>query len=334
MKTPDAETTPLFDEARELGRGVALKRGTTQGHPDDIHYIKEHMAATAASKAPPPYDPGHNPHDAALEEELERLENDQEALQLEYDTAVRKLEEAERERANLSVLPEKPQNPGCAVLIATLFMALTLILAFHDGFYVSIEDDRLAWIMSGLTALLVGGGICYLILGEFKNTSHSSKASWGLIGGLGLCLGLAAVRFWACGFTTEGAILALALFLLEAGILIALEIVAAGLRRRHLAYTAHLEQIGRFDELVGAASKKVSRLDERIQTVEGKIRDLRTERSERISRSAGIASLTNLCIAAALEGYQAGLAELEGLYHGNWEFKKQSHNKGNKENAS
>ena len=116
---------------------------------------------------------------------------------------------------------------------------------------------------SGLTGLAVGTGASFLVLGEYKSNSHSSIVPRGLLASLTVCGGVGIIRLWSCGFTVEGILLASGLFLLEAGILLADEIVASGLRARYLKFMADRENTHRFRELVNAAATKANRIEDK-----------------------------------------------------------------------
>ena len=313
-------SSPFFRSLWEMGYRRALARGIPSSHPDDVHNIKGHASSAAGSLDMTPYDPNKNLADKANEDEIERLENDREALEVKHEEAVTKMEEVERERANMDVRPVKPENPGCAIVIASFFIALTIAPAFYDGFFYLIEDLRIAWLASIITSVFVGGGITYMILGQYRNTAYSRRPIWGLVAAVGLVLGLAIIRLFSSGFSEEGIILAVGLFLIEVGIVVAVEIVAAGIRRRWRIYCIHSEELKRFNELVAVAERKVKRIEKKLDEVNAKLQTHITHRLGRLSRAGAIENLRELCIKSALDGYSAGLAEIEGRFHGRYEI--------------
>ena len=111
-----------------------------------------------------------------------------------------------------------------------------------------------------------------------------------------------------------------ALFLLEFGIVLFCEDTASGLRISYLNYTEIRGNTDRQAALVEAARHRVERTERTIAEIRQKINTDNDHIKERISRRGQIEHLKKLAVSAVLDGYQAGLAEIEGRFRVPWKI--------------
>jgi hypothetical protein len=310
---------PLIGEAYNLGYKRAITRGDPKGHPDDIQYLREHTKASAEALRPAPYDP-HSVHDESTEKEILRLEDEREDRKADLKTETRAHELNIQERANSCINPEKPSYPVFSVILAGMVLGVSFAIAIHDPASDQFDDDLMAWLFSTLASTVIGVFLAHFILGEYKNIAQGFRNFRGMIGGIIACSGIAGIRLLSLGFTNKGLGWTVALCLLEIGTVVMVAGIVPGLTRRYLEFVTNHQEKNRYDELVNASGMVVNRLRDEISEIEEKLQNLKDQRAERISLWHAIPALANLLLQSALDGYQAGLAEIAGRFRSRWVY--------------
>lgn len=309
---------PWLKELWNFARERMLGKGRFISSEDDLKFLEDHSEAIAEANAPLPWDPANNHYDKLREDECVEAKQDKAALVKKHDYEVAAAQEAERERANNCRRPRLPRISILMIILTIAFMGFSLTPSFSDGFFFMIADFRVRIIISALAGFLTAGSIVFLIIGEYRSTAKSVNQYVGLIGGLLICLGFGGVRLWASDFSAKGLLIAVVLFIIEAGVIIYLEYIANGLRREYKEYLFDKQERDRHDDIVNTAWAKAAMTEKMIEEKDIIIQNHHSYVQERISRHGQIATLKKLAKMTVRDGYAAGLAEIEGRYHSPW----------------
>ena len=229
------------------------------------------------------------------------------------------LEEFERERANFYRNAPKPSKPIISIILATLFLALSLAPSFLDGFFYRIDDEQLAWLISGILGLVAAGCISYLILGEYRHAPNT-RINLRLVGSFAICGGLAAMRYWSGQGSSQGTILTVALLLIELGLIIFLERIAQSLRAEHIYYLRCKEESDRLDALWETYKLRAERSGVILDNIRAKIAEIDEHIKDRISKAGQIGNLIDLAVKTVMDGYNHGRAIMERRKTRPWRF--------------
>jgi|GEM_PF-5263481 len=311
---------PWLKTLWQFGRQRAFARGSTRRKDDDEKKLIAHAEAMAEAHTPLPWDPVNNPHDAHIIKHREQLETELDLFKGKLAEQITDLEEVEREYANLRKCPDKPVIPLFKAVFCIIAFGLSVTPALYDGLFNRLDDELSGYLFSVLTGLALAIAIVWSIISSFKNTSVSRKRSYSFWGGLSACVALAALRFWAAGDSAWAILLAIALFLLELAIVLFCEDTASGLRVSYLNYTEIRGNSDRQAALVEAARRCVERTEKTIAEIRQRINAYNDHIKERISRRGQIEHLKKLAVSVVLDGYQAGLAEIEGRFRVPWKI--------------
>lgn len=212
----------------------------------------------------------------------------------------------------------KPTVPLFKAIFCIIAFGISASPALFDGFFNRLDDELIGYIFSAITGLTIAIAIVWSILSGFNNTSVSRKHGYGFWGGLSACIALALLRFWAAGDSGWGMLLAVSLFLMELAIVLFCEDTASGLRVSYQNYLVIKGNQDRQAALVEAARRRVERTGKIIADIIAEMTVRNDHIKDRISRRGQIEPLKKLAVSVVLDGYQAGLAEIEGRYHVNW----------------
>lgn len=213
---------------------------------------------------------------------------------------------------------EKPTVPLFRAVSCAIAFAMTASPALFDGFFNRLDDELTGLVLSTAIGLAIAITIVWSILGGFKNTFVNRKHSYSFYGGLSACIALALLRFWAAGDSGWAILLAISLFLLELAIVLFCEDTVSGLRIDYRNYLVIKGNLERQTVLVDARRLCVERTKKTIDDLTLRKDAIKKHIGDRISRRGQIEPLKKLAISVVLDGYQAGLAEIEGRYHINW----------------
>lgn len=299
--------TGLFN----LGRNRAIQSGTTEPQPDDVRSLEDNARAMARDTYRDRYDPSVNPHDAMHQAEFERVLDQRKESEKGEQHAAANLRDAE---IDLAQLPKAGNKPSPAPMLVTAFIvAITLTIAptLHDSLFHTFGDDLLAWFLSAMCAAFVGAMLTLAIL-------SGRRTAWTWVGvgaGVLLGLGLGAIRLAGA----EGAgevVFALGLTVVEIAAVLLLEWLASGLRASESAWEVNHAAESKAIAGRDAAQADLTRWQTRVKELGHVIASKIAAVEDRHNRNIHISELENLAIKAALDGYNAGIAENVGRIRG------------------
>ena len=295
----------LFD----LGRKRAVEGRALEINDGGIASLEEHARAMARETYREAFDPSRFAHDRLREDEYKKFLRDRGDAETSAKFAAAAVREREEELAKFEPAPTHPESPRllmCAVLVV---IAITVAPTLHDFVFSTIEDDLMAWFLSLATGGFLGALISWGILGSISATGRRTGANWaGLVAGLTITLGLGVFRFSGVQNVGE-ALLAVALTLVEAGVIVLAEWVASGLRELYREFvtrqTARDEAAARLD----AARAEQKRRQDALDEINRRIAEHISYVEERELRHLSVKQLEEVAVKAVRDGYSAGIAE-------------------------
>ena len=162
-------TLPWLRSLWEFGEQRPIWRGSYRWNDEDVKSLIDKAVAEARANGPLPWDTQNNEHDAQLMRKRAKLEEREELAKKKHDEDLAEMEEIELERANFHRNAHKPSKPFLAIILVTLFLALTLVPSFFDGLFFKIDNEQLGWLLSSIFGLAAAGCISYLVLGEYRH---------------------------------------------------------------------------------------------------------------------------------------------------------------------
>jgi hypothetical protein len=299
-----------------FGRSRAIQSGAQEPVEPDVQSLEEHARAMARENYRESFDPSRYTHDRLRDDEYRKLLKDRDHAESAVKFAaalVRELREALAKQQ--SGLPQ-PKVSLFLMFAVAVVIAVTVAPTLHDSIFSTIEDDLGAWFASMLTGGFLGALIAWGILGSFSVTGHRTAVHWvGLAAGLTITLGLGIFRMSAAQGAGEVG-LAVALTLVETGVVVLAEWVAAGLRKKHQEYEAKQTTINEASAQLEAAQADHKRCLDNLQEIKDGIAAHISYVEDRELRHLSIQELESVAVKAILDGYNAGIAANRGRIFG------------------
>lgn len=304
-------TLTLQNELIEHGRRRAIDGGALEPDEQDLRALEELARASARGSYGGLFDPSQNAHDLLREGEYQKLLSDRREAEQAEKFAAAALNEREEEMAQATVLSARPQPSTLLLAAAVVVIAVTVAPTLHDFVFV-MSDDVLSWGMSLLTGAFLGALIALMILVDVHGTGRRSSINWiGLAAGIGMSVGLGTLRVSRAAEVGDF-VFAIALSIIEAAIILALEGVAIGLRGAlqdwSIQRSAEAEASGRLE----AAQARLTRCRERVAELNDAIGSHIGYVEDRWVRYLRVEEIEAVSIKAILDGYRAGIAHNQG----------------------
>ncbi|MDA2937071.1 hypothetical protein MYX75_02255 [Acidobacteria bacterium AH-259-A15] len=295
-----------------LGRTRAIESGALEPLARDAQSLEEHARAMARETYRESFDPTRYEHDRLRDHEYKKLLRDREEAESAVKFSAATVREREEELAKLQsglVQPEASQFLLWAVLIV---IAITVAPTLHDFVFSTIEDDLTAWFLSLVSGAFLGALISWGILGSFSATGRRTAASCGgLVAGLTITVGLGVFRVSGTQNADE-VVLALALTIVETGVVVLAEWVAGGLRESYREWAIRQAAIHEATAHLEAARAQHKRCLELLEEIQNGIARHIAYVEDRELRHLSIKELEAEAVKAIVDGYHDGLAGNRG----------------------
>lgn len=298
----------------EHGYNLAISSRALEPRQHDLDIIKEFAAKSARECKRDGFDINIRQHD-----QMHKVEHDKHRVDRNFAEEARKFAYAEmRERAKEAKQAKAHCRSNKALWIilgaaAAIGLATTFVITFHDAFFISIPDEMLAWLISAIAALIIGGVISVMILFDTESDGQRSATNWiGLGAGFLIAIGFGLARLRDAG--TQGEYLfSFALMLIELGLVLGLEGVASGLRSANRRNDANALNQARSEALHEEAVEHYRHCDSEVQTSNNTVTNDIGYVEERDERNRRISELEEAMIASGHAGYFAGIGKNRGI---------------------
>jgi hypothetical protein len=302
---------PLEDLATR-GYDRAKISGTDKPLPEDLKVLEDHARAIARDAYTDNYDPNQHHHHKLREDQYQKDLTDLADAETANAFAATDVAEREDELAKKQSGRQKPEMPKVIFIAAVISFALSLGPTLHDRFFLTIEDEVLAWFVSLVGASVIGVLITWALLGSVAATGKRTVANfWGLIAGIGIGVGSCLLRV-SDAQTQDEYIFAIALTLMEVSAVLFLDWLAAGFRKEYAEWAAHREEINVLIARLEAAQAAYDRRDKRVRDIEKNIRDhVRYVETLQI-RHFKIQELEDAAVKTVIDSYHKGVASNRG----------------------
>jgi hypothetical protein len=258
------------------------------------------------------FDPSRYAHDRLRDDEYKKLLRDRELGESALKFAAARVRELGEALAKLQSGLARPLASLFLLLAVVVVIAITVAPTLHDFVFSTIDDDLTSWFLSLLTGGFLGALIGWGILASFNITGRRTAANWvGLVAGLTITLGLGLFRMSGAQGVGEVA-LAVALSLVEIGVVVLAEWVAGGLRELHREYATKQAAINEATAQHEAARVEHKRCLENLQEIKDGLAAHINYVEERELRHMSIKELEEAAVKAILDGYHDGLAANQG----------------------
>lgn len=294
------------------GRTRAIQSGALEPIARDSQSLENHARAMARETYREGFDPTRYEHDRLRDDEYKKLLKDRDEAESAVKFSAAAVREREEELAKLQSGVAQPKASHLLIWAVLIVIAVTVAPTLHDFVFSTIEDDLSAWFLSLSSGAFLGGLISWGILGSFSMTGRRTAASWvGLAAGLTITIGLGIFRVSGAQSTAEVA-LAVALTLVEAGVVVLAEWVAGGLRESHQEWAIRQAAINEATAHLDAARAENKRRLENLNEIRLGIAGHIGYVEERQLRHLSIKELEGEAVKAILDGYHDGLAANRG----------------------
>lgn len=300
----------------EFGRDRAKKSRDLKPNETDLTALEEHAQAMADEAYRERYDPVNNEEHKRREAEYQKVldERPETELTLNFFEAdvLRLEEEMARAQANMKA----PQTPTVLMLSAVAGLALTIAPTLHDYVFITMTDDVLNWAISILSSTIYGIFITWGLLDTDDPSGRRTVRNWlGLLGGIAIPIGLGILRA-ANAVGTQEILFAVALTIIEIGIVVLLEARAKTLRLAYQEWAAQQAVVNDISTRLEAARSQVARIKQKIMTMKDAI-DAHIRFVEELSiRNQNIERIKADAVKAVRDGYFEGLAANRGYLRG------------------
>jgi hypothetical protein len=298
----------------DYGYNLAINSRVLEARHEDLEAIKEFAAKAARECRRDEFNVNLRRHD-----QMHNAEHDKHLADRRFAEEAKKFAYAEmRERAKEAKQAKTQRRSNKALWFilgaaAAIGLATTFVITFHDAFFISIPDEMLAWLISAVAALIIGGAISAMILFDTESDGQRSATNWiGLGAGflIAIGFGLARVR----DAETQGEYLfSFALMLIELGLVLGLEGVASGIRSANRRDDANALNQARCEALHEEAVEHYRHCDEEVQTLNNTVTNDIGYVEERDERNLRIGELEEAMIASGHAGYLAGIGKNRGI---------------------
>jgi len=302
----------LFEHARQM----ALSSGALKPNDNHITALTE-MAETAAQEAyREEYDAGKFRQDALRDERYEKNKADLEEVEIAEKYAAAEVAEREEEVAEKQPTKSAPLRPTVVMTAAVVVIIIATAPTLHDFIFITMESDEFNWLASVVSAGFLGVFITWGILGDTATVGTRTVANWsGLIAGIVVGLGLGLLRTAHADGSGE-ILFALALTIVDLGIVLLLEFTAGSKRAAQQEYEAENATSTMAKAKLDMARAKLTRCQEHVTKLVASINKHIEYVELRSIRRHNIEDIKAAAIKSALNGYQAGVAENRGRVRG------------------
>ena len=306
-RTTDSPVMRLQVSLVTLGRDRALASGALEPRPADLTALQEHAAAMAQETRRDLYDPTNKHQDRLRDNEYQKSMADRAEAELALKYSAADVREREQAVAGLPVA-ERPQASFWLMLALVVGIGATIAPTLHDFLFASVEDSVIGWLLAVTSAGFLAGVIVTAILGSIDATGRRTKANMvGLIAGIIISAGLGLLRLASATDAGE-VVLALAITLVEIGLIVITEWVAAGLRHHFVEWREQHTAHGQAMAAVEAAKSEHQRRQERSDGLNDNIAKHIRHVEERDLRNVNLNELIASAVKAVTDGYNQGIA--------------------------
>ena len=302
----------LFDH----GLDRALTRRDVEPNENDLRALEEHAEAMAKEAYREPYDPINNPEHKLRETEHEKLKQARPEAELVRDYAAADVAKLEEEMARVQSNMQAPIMPHILMISAVAGLALTIAPTLHDYIFITMKDDVLNWAVSVLSSTIYGIFITWGLLDADDPGGRRTVRNWlALTGGIAIPVGLGILRA-ANAVGVAEILFALALTIIEIGIVVVLEARSGTLRTSYQEWAAQQAILNNIRTRLEAARAHLERSKQALARIAEAI-DLHIRLVEELSvRNFNIERITADAVKAVRDGYFEGLAKNRGYLRG------------------
>jgi hypothetical protein len=291
----------------QFGRERAISSHALEPREADMRSLKEHAEAMARETRRGLFDPKNRIQHRLRDLEHKKLVNDR----VEAEDAAKFSSAAVRDReSDLAKLPAMDQPKANPFLTCGVLVGITGTIAptVHDALLSTSDDAVLAWGLSFLSAGFVASVIVLAILGSISATGRRTIANWlGLAAGIVVSIGLGLFRL-AGANEAQDTLFALALTILEIGLVVLAEWVAMGLRAHFREWMTRQAARDEAIEALEAARNEHKRRDERVEKLNQAIKEHIEFIADLDLRQVNLRDLIQAAVKAVLDGYNDGIA--------------------------
>lgn len=303
----------MHNDLVEYGRQRAKLSLDIKPNQDDLRALQEHAEAMAEEAYREAYDPNRHEDHKLREAEYQKLQNDREEAELTSGYALAEVSKLESEmaKAQSNMLP--PTKPQVLMISAVAGLALTIAPTLHDYVFITMTDDITNWAVSLLSAAIYGVFITWGLLDSDDVRGRRSARNWlGLVGGIGVPVGLGLLRVANASDTAE-VVFAIALTVVEVGIVILLESRSATLRLAYQEWAVQQAGVKDIATRLEAARAKLARRKQALAEINNAINEHINLVAELAVRNFNIDKIKADAIGAVRDGYFDGIAYNRGL---------------------
>lgn len=303
----------MHNDLVEYGRQRAKLSRDTKPNPDDLSSLEEHAEAMAEEAYREAYDPSKHADHKLREAEYQKLQNDREESELTTGYAMAEVTDLENEmsKAQSNMLP--PTKPQVLMISAVAGLALTIAPTLHDYIFITMTDDITNWAVSLLSATIYGVFITWGLLDSDDVRGRRSARNWlGLVGGIGVPIGLGLLRIANAADMAE-IVFAIALTVVEVGIVILLESRSATLRVAYQEWAAQQAVSKDIATRLEASRAKLARRKQALGEINNAINVHINLVAELAVRNFNIDKIKADAVRAIRDGYFDGIAYNRGL---------------------
>lgn len=306
----------MHSDLVDYGRKRAELSRDVEANLNDLRSLEEHAEAMANEAYREPYDPENNEEHKLREAEYQKLNGIRPEVELalsyaEADTA-KLVDEASKVQSNMKA----PMAQQVLMVSAVAGLALTIAPTLHDYVFITMKDDILNWAISLLSATVYGVFITWGLLdSDDEGGRRTARNKMGFAGGIVVPVGLGILRA-ANAVGLAEILFAVALTIVEVGIVVLLEARAASLR---VAYQDWAAQQAAFQDVTTRLEQARShflgcnrKLEEINEAIDSHIRLV----TELTLRNYNIEKVKADAVKAVRDGYFDGLAINRGYLRG------------------
>jgi len=295
----------------ELGRQRAISSGALKPKEEDLKTLREHAEAMARETRRELYNPVKRHEHRLREDEHQKVLSDRSHAEDALKFAAADVRQKEEQLARLPVC-ERPKASLLLMWALVIGIAGTITPTIHDFLFSSIEDSVLAWFFAAASAGFLAAVIVWSILGSISAAGRTAANWMGLFAGLIISAGLGLLR-WSSATETEEVILAVALTLLEIGLVVIAEWVASGLRHHFVEWREQQIAYDQATAAVNAARGEYERRRIALDDLNCKVRAHIEFVQDNDLRNINVNELIAAAVKAVSDGYNDGTAFNQGI---------------------
>jgi hypothetical protein len=291
----------------EMGRERAISSGVLKAREADLSSLRELAHAMASETRRELYNPTTKEQHRLRESEYQKLLVDRVDAEDAVNFSAAEVRAKEEQLAAIPA-PEKPAPSMPLVWALVAGVAGTIVSTIHDFLFVTVDDVVLAWLFALACAVFLAGVIVWSILGSISATGRRTTANWaGLIAGFIISAGLGLLR-WSGASEDEEKILAIALTVLEVGLIVIAEWVASGLRDHFREWIPQQAAYDKAKGALAAAQDELGRRQDRLAQINNAVKAHIEYVEDLDLRNVNLNELVSAAVKAVIDGYNEGLA--------------------------